>query len=130
VKVIEYGGSQGNKYYWMTKWDSYRLKETEVANSSSAWICTIFSAYMQWLLSLWFCGFLSTGSLCVSHMFAWSWDSFPIIGLPLSTLNVKAFALSYCILCWCVYLLFLWGLLLSKGEWRWSEWRLHWKEWK
>ena len=52
----------------------------------SPWVCTRFSAYMLWLCLGIFCGTPNTGNRVISNSFACSWDHFPPIGLPSSSL--------------------------------------------
>lgn len=75
--------------------------------SSNCWTSRVSprsSAYMLRLLAEWFFfnGTPNCGSKCVFDYFACSWDSFLPTGLSLSSLGVRAYAWSYCVLfLWC-----------------------------
>lgn len=105
----------------LTKQGSYGSTEPETASMGSAWLCTMSSVYVFWLLDYCSCEIPNRGSGCISETFVCSSDSFILLGSPVKTLHKDFHVVLFCSL----WLLFLGDLLFSwvelKEEWIWRK---------
>ena len=58
-----------------------RLTEPEAVIMKPTWLCTRYSVYVSWLLASCFCDIPNKGGKYITDSLAWSWESFPPIGL-------------------------------------------------
>lgn len=92
---------------------SHGLTETEMASMGPVCVCTRSSVLMLWLLGWCFCGTLKRGSDCIAALLPALETLFILLGV-LSSLNMRAYTLSYRILFCPLWLLCHGDLLVSE----------------
>jgi hypothetical protein len=100
----------------------YGLPETEATSTWPAWVFTSCPGDMLWLLAWYFHGHLTLGvdvSLTLSPALGSLLQS---CWIPCYSFHVRAFALSYCILFYCIH--YLRVLSYSDGRWKGSGFQM------
>lgn len=97
----------------LNKCGSYGLTEKEATSMKSAWFWTRLIAWC-------FCG-IPNCEAGVSLTLLLAVGALFLLWFSLFSLNMRAFALFYCILLWSVWPLSLRVLIFSEGKWNWGR---------